>query len=1295
MKKITFLLAFMLSSVLLFSQSILVVDRDGSSWTTDFADCWPQFQAALDANGYTYTYHEVLLAEDDGPDLSTMLAYDIVIWFTGEVWNNSSTLTENDETNLGDYLDAGNSLFLSGQDYLWDRYQTGFAAGDFPYDHLGLRTVTQDVWSIQSPAQASIAGEAGSLAAGMDFEVQDIFTSDREGLYIDEITDHIGDDMFELYDPTPAGICGTQYESGVYKIVFTTASFAAIVDAADRNDLMDEIIQFLEGTVNPNPNIVINPDFFDFTLQPGDSEQQTMTITNSGGADLTFDIAITYYIGDDWLTTDPISGTLPPSDNIPIDVTAYSTGLTLGTYTADIEISSNDPDDPTVVVPVTLLVNDPSILPPNNLMAEVLGNDVHLTWEEPGISPIWIHWDDGINNDGIGLTEGGTFLVAARFTPEDIAMYDGFSLTKVSIFPRGYNTGYTLKVWEGANASTLIVDQTLSGLTIEDWNEIDLDTPLAIDVTKELWIGYECTDQPVEDFPAGCDAGPAVAGFGDMISMDGVTWDPLSGFGLDYNWNIQGFLDMPVNPSTPIPLVKKQLHNTGSPVQGNLTASENAIFNPVSRDLQGYNVYRDNVMINTSLVTDLFYDDMDLDAGAYYYGVSAVYDEGESAQAGPVEAIVIGQILFPPNNLMGVAIGYDVLLTWEEPGLLPTWIHWDDGVNGNSIGLTEGGSFYAAARFTPNDLAMYNGMSLTKIAFFPLGYNTTYELNVWVGDNAATLMLTQPLSGLIIEEWNEIDLTYPITVDVTQELWIGYECINHPVGEHPAGTDAGPAIAGFGDLISTNGSTWDPISGFGLDYNWNIQGYLESLTTPDQVIIPLAKKSIANESESLSASNIRTGKSHKLRALQGYNVYRDEIMINPALVTDLFYDDYDLELGTYYYTVTAVYDEGESEPAGPVEIVIDEPSCDPPNNVNAENEPGSPDVLLTWELPGDPPVWIHWDDGISDDGIGLTEGGTFLVAARFGTEHLSDYDGMFLTTVAIFPRGYNTGYVLKVWTGANAGTLELSQPLSGLIMEEWNEIVLDMPIEVDASDELWFGYECTEQPPGDYPAGCDAGPAVAEYGDMISMDGSTWDPLSGFGMDFNWNIQGYLVTQADAIAQPGEIVETTIINNKSSQPVQGNLKPSDAFVPNASRDLIGYNVFRNDIQLNMDPVEELYYEDMGLPNDYYLYCVTAVYDECESEAVCDELYITVDIDELNADEISIYPNPSDDILYIEYPGYIKSFKVINHLGQIVFSDEKQGFDTKFMLNVSDYQSGIYFISIETNSKTILEKVAIQ
>ncbi len=59
--------------------------------------------------------------------------------------------------------------------------------------------------------------------------------------------------------------------------------------------------------------------------------------------------------------------------------------------------------------------------------------------------------------------------------------------------------------------------------------------------------------------------------------------------------------------------------------------------------------------------------------------------------------------------------------------------------------------------------------------------------------------------------------------------------------------------------------------------------------------------------------------------LLGYNVYRDDEQINETTSSSPSYIDENLLNGTYEYYVTAVYDEGESDPSNTVEVIVNQP----------------------------------------------------------------------------------------------------------------------------------------------------------------------------------------------------------------------------------------------------------------------------------------------------------------------------------------------------------------------------------
>ena len=152
----------------------------------------------------------------------------------------------------------------------------------------------------------------------------------------------------------------------------------------------------------------------------------------------------------------------------------------------------------------------------------------------------WIHWDNGVNQVGIGTDSVANFNVASRWEPGDLAEFDEYVITSIKFFPREANCEYTIKIWTGAEANE-VYSQPVISPTINAWNSIELIIPHSIDNTRELWFGYNVNTQT--GFPAGADSGPQVAGKGDMISFNGE-WFELSDLNeeLTYNWNIQAFI---------------------------------------------------------------------------------------------------------------------------------------------------------------------------------------------------------------------------------------------------------------------------------------------------------------------------------------------------------------------------------------------------------------------------------------------------------------------------------------------------------------------------------------------------------------------------------------------------------------------------------------------------------------------------------------------------------------------------------------------------------------------------------
>jgi hypothetical protein len=179
------------------------------------------------------------------------------------------------------------------------------------------------------------------------------------------------------------------------------------------------------------------------------------------------------------------------------------------------------------------------------------------------------------------------------------------------------------------------------------------------------------------------------------------------------------------------------------------------------------------------------------------------------------------QVVFRTSDVWGQIYNS---LSWTQPdlGWLDWWIRWDDGVNaGNSLGNGDASELDVAIRFTPEQLAPYEGLSVVQISFFPVESSANYAVRVWQGENADSLCAEQVAEDPEIGSWNYITLSNPWPVDVTKELWVGYH-FSTPTG-YPAGVDDGPAVDGYGNMIYWEGG-WKTLLEINpeLDFNWNI-----------------------------------------------------------------------------------------------------------------------------------------------------------------------------------------------------------------------------------------------------------------------------------------------------------------------------------------------------------------------------------------------------------------------------------------------------------------------------------------
>ena len=170
----------------------------------------------------------------------------------------------------------------------------------------------------------------------------------------------------------------------------------------------------------------------------------------------------------------------------------------------------------------------------------------------------------------------------------------------------------------------------------------------------------------------------------------------------------------------------------------------------------------------------------------------------------------------------------------------PDWIHFDDGTNVNSIGLTAGGTWEGAIRITPTELAGYDGYELTAVRWHhgytssPPHSGTIRIYDAGTSSKPGSLITSEPFT-VPSADWFEIPLSNPAPIDASKDIWVSVR-VTHAAGEYPLGVGPGPVVPGKGGWITEDGVTWYQlgIDIQGLNYNWNIWAKVEVGSMPPE-----------------------------------------------------------------------------------------------------------------------------------------------------------------------------------------------------------------------------------------------------------------------------------------------------------------------------------------------------------------------------------------------------------------------------------------------------------------------------
>lgn len=344
-----------------------------------------------------------------------------------------------------------------------------------------------------------------------------------------------------------------------------------------------------------------------------------------------------------------------------------------------------------------------------------------------------------------------------------------------------------------------------------------------------------------------------------------------------------------------------------------------------SSEPSGYYVYRNGVKLNASPVTETSYVDKGVIRGNYYYSVTAIYDGKETNHSDSVEVeLLVGAPYFAPTDLTASVSGNKtVSLEWKQPGLIrnnETTLRYDDGTCSTGVGLSEGGFFWAGVMWDSDDLIEYRGMKLDKVDVYIKEKCTALSLKIYK-DGRSVLSQIVNIGDIKYGQFNTVTLKSPITIERGHDYMASFLVV-HDSGLMPIGMDGSTAVEGKGNLISTDGSTWSTCSRLECG-NGNLNIAAHFVPAEDKEEAPV-----------------------------GYDVFRDGVKVNTSTVAATSFKEDVAEAGVHTYNVRSVYaDGGVSAFTSDVRaeiLQLGEPAA--PAHINADVELNRT-VRLRWDFP--------------------------------------------------------------------------------------------------------------------------------------------------------------------------------------------------------------------------------------------------------------------------------------------------------------------------------------------------------
>ena len=726
----------------------------------------------------------------------------------------------------------------------------------------------------------------------------------------------------------------------------------------------------------------------------------------------------------------------------------------------------------------------------------------------------WITYEDGVNQDAIGLTAGGSFYWGICFPASMMAQYGNFTMTKVKLFDHEYHTGKVM-IYKGGESApgTLVTEQNYNCTGSENYVEVTLSNPVSIDPSQSIWVVLNNFDG---QYVASCCANTGDAN-GRWISMDGIEWMDLleASASLNYTWQIQAYVTdgaktTPLRKdvaAAPVYTPNNLQFGSASDLQGDPNWTK-----PANRAFNHYNLYRTSCYDMTGedaefigSLNDTIYLEENwgtMEPGVYKWGVSRFY---EGNRGNRVTYDFEDGTLQGWTNIDADSDG-NVWANWNSEG---TVAH-----SGTGVAASESYINYVGA-LTPDNWLVSPQVTLGgNMTFWAAGQDPSYaseHFAVYVSttSNTNTSSFTQ-----VLNETVATGTMTQYTVDLSAYAGqSGYVAIRHynitdmfrlnvdditiGGGDDPQPpTPPTPPVIPGGDMTYTgvhgeSGVVWSnclenkmyvsPTINVATNSNDAVTGATVTLVNTSEPDLNLTYNVTLDETGTYTWESMRRGTYDLSINLSGFTPIAETVEITDGTVLNYRLEEVIDAVSGLYVSGTGWAMFGEMPAPTPVDPV------DPPTPSEGQ--------------------WYYYGTDINTNSIGA--GGPFYWAVMFPA---GSYTGNMVTKVATFATEYDfSGSVTIFNDGTSApsnavGTMDINVPAA----ESMYEMEFPTPVMIDPSKNLWVVmYNATSS---SYPAAAcdDAGDPNARW---VSIDGTSWMDLGTAGVPgYSWILRAYIAS---------------------------------------------------------------------------------------------------------------------------------------------------------------------------------------